>query len=235
MPDKLQILSGLAGVVNGHTGAAVAWHVIIFLVIVFLLAKKMPARLMVWLLGLSMASVGIFALMSKNPFDGIVFIILFVAFTYFGTKATGAAPETSAILFRIAGLLVIGFGLVYPHFLETGSWAKYLIAAPFGLIPCPTLSVATGFLILHRGYRSKGLMITTILAGALYGLFGVFRLGVLLDVGLLAGTAVLFMFFLTTRRRLSAIGVQDKLREKDRDWDGAAAVRNERDRRHKGV
>ena len=87
---------------------------------------------------------------------------------------------------------MIAFGWGYPHFLE-GHPTSYLFAAPLGLLPCPSLSVASGFALLGNGLGARAWSITLSVLGLFYGLFGVLRLGVLIDIGLVGGAIVLFI------------------------------------------
>ena len=89
------------------------------------------------------------------------------------------------------GSFLILFGWVYPHFLGTGSWLRYLYAAPAGLIPCPTLSFTIGFALLANGFSSRGYATVLGLLGLFYGLFGTFRLGVRIDLVLVIGSLAL--------------------------------------------
>ena len=79
---------------------------------------------------------------------------------------------------------------LYPHFLE-GHATAYLYASPVGLVPCPTLAVAIGFALLGNGLGSRVWSLTLAAVGLLYGLFGVLRLGVFLDIGLVSGAVAL--------------------------------------------
>ena len=92
---------------------------------------------------------------------------------------------------------MIAFGLIYPHFLNTESFIKYFYASPLGLIPCPTLSVLIGFVLLYNGFGSNSISVAFIVFGLFYGIFGVFKLGVYLDLGLLFGTITLLIKYLT--------------------------------------
>ena len=92
---------------------------------------------------------------------------------------------------RVAGILLIAFGWVYPHFLQGGSWLQYLYKSPAGLIPCPTLSFVIGFTLLANGFSSRGLSIFLGALGLFYAVFGAFRLGVRLDLILMLGAAAL--------------------------------------------
>ena len=68
-----------------------------------------------------------------------------------------------------------------------------------GLIPCPTLSLVIGFTLLAGGFGSKAWSLVLVAAGTFYGLFGVARLGVVLDV-VLAGGALCLLALTQSRR-----------------------------------
>jgi hypothetical protein len=91
----------------------------------------------------------------------------------------------------IAGSGMVLFGWFYPHFLETSSLVPYVYAAPTGLIPCPTLSMLTGLILMLRGLGSRTFSFVFAALGLFYGMFGVVRLGVWLDLVLLIGSLVL--------------------------------------------
>ncbi len=98
---------------------------------------------------------------------------------------------------------MIAFALLYPHFLESGSYIKYLYASPVGLIPCPTLSLLIGFALVYNGFGSNALTISLVVFGLFYGLFGVFRLGVTLDVGLIIGALSLLVGYIMSLRQIA--------------------------------
>jgi hypothetical protein len=97
--------------------------------------------------------------------------------------------------------VMVIFGLVYPHFLENGSPVRYLVAAPTGLVPCPTLSLVIGLALIFSGFHSQATMLILVVAGLFYGIFGAFRLGVTLDLFLLFGTvSLLFQYLLILKK-----------------------------------
>jgi hypothetical protein len=105
------------------------------------------------------------------------------------------------------GIGLIAFGWLYPHFLQSQPMFMYVLAAPMGLIPCPTLAVLMGFTVLHSGF-SRGWSIAVAAFGLFYGVFGALRLDVWLDVGLLAGA----LYLLTTIVFESHVAPQRALR-----------------------
>jgi hypothetical protein len=93
---------------------------------------------------------------------------------------------------RVApGVAFVVFGATYPHFLQVESWPTYLYASPFGILPCPTLSVLIGTTLIFSNLGSTSWSAALAGTGFLYGVIGLFRLGVLLDAGLLFASAVL--------------------------------------------
>jgi hypothetical protein len=101
---------------------------------------------------------------------------------------------------------MIIFGLIYPHFIKANSIVEYLYASPAGLIPCPTLSILIGFALVFNGFESRPISLTLIIFGLFYGIFGVFKLKVYIDVMLIFGTVVfIFMYILSPRDKKSPL------------------------------
>jgi hypothetical protein len=201
MPTPQEILAGLAGTTNDYWLVAAAWHGI-FLILIFLLFsgwrpnKKLAGMLLV----LPLLSVSVFAFLASNPFNAAVFLILSVILLIIWARFPAETVTLSGSYFLGAGLLMILYAWVYPHFMAEGLTLKYLYAAPMGLIPCPTLSLVIGFTLLFQGFGSKKWVITLVVAGLFYALFGIIRLEVFLDFGLLAGSLFLGMIWLGMKR-----------------------------------
>jgi hypothetical protein len=201
MPKTEEIIAALHSIANDFTAVAVLWHAAFYLLIALLIAKWEPSnKLLAVLLSLPLLSVAIFAWISGNPFNGTLFSIMAILVFIFGMKASVSPVALSPFPFYIIGILMVIFGLIYPHFIDTDSFFKYLYASPSGLVPCPTLSILIGFVLLYNGLGSQSLTVILIIFGLFYGIFGVFKLGVHLDVGLLIGTITLLIkYFLTVK------------------------------------
>ncbi len=188
MPTTPEILRGLTRIANEWLIVAVAWHVVIAAALVAITAGWRPQpRVARSAIALLPVSVAVFAAAYGNPFNAIVFAALAIALVVLALRdhsATLAAPPGWV---RIGASIMITFGWLYPHFLS-GSPARYLYAAPVGLVPCPSLAMALGFALLARGSRAWSLTLAGV--ALFYALFGVFRLGVSLDLGLLVGSAL---------------------------------------------
>jgi hypothetical protein len=195
------IVNGLQTIVNDYSTFAIVWHAVFYFLLLALIARWQPSdRLLGILICLPILSVAIFAWLSGNPFNGILFSILAILIIIFGFKASNQPIHFSQVPFMVIGILMIVFGLVYPHFIDAGSFLKYFYASPVGLIPCPTLSVLIGFLLLYNGFGSQSIILTFIAFGLFYGLFGMFKLAVHLDVFLILGSiALLVKYFITLK------------------------------------
>jgi hypothetical protein len=192
MPSSETILNGLTAIANEWQQLALAWHVWFATLIVALLAGWRPSnRIGGALLIAPVLSVSALAWASGNPFNTAAFAVLAIALATTANRLTNERVRIASSFPVVSGALLVAFGWIYPHFLSTDSWAAYTYASPLGLVPCPTLSVLIGVTLILDRLGSTPWCATLIAAGLVYGAIGVFRLGVVLDYGLLAGIAVL--------------------------------------------
>jgi hypothetical protein len=120
------------------------------------------------------------------------------------------------------GASMIAFGSTYPHFLREGSFFVYVVAAPLGIIPCPSLSVAVGFALLAGGFGARAWPLALAATGLFYGLFGAVRLGVLLDLPLVAGSFALVIVSIAAndvRRSAKSGDPGEDVRRRDEAYD----------------
>ena len=200
MPSSESILAGLTAIATDWRWLAGTWHLLLFGLLLTLLAGWRPSsRFLAQLLTTPVLSVSALAWMSGNPFNAVVFAALAFVLAYAAIRFHQAVVEP-ARGWRVPAVALVAFGSTYPHFVDAESFTVYIYSAPFGLIPCPTLSVVIGITLMFGNCRSTVWTLTLISAGVLYGVIGVFRLGVVLDVGLLAGALLLAL------SELSAIG-----------------------------
>jgi hypothetical protein len=189
MPDATEILEGLTAIASRASGIAVAWHIVIAIALAALAAGWRPSqRTARLLLGVPLASVAGIAIVFRSPFNALVFGASALALTAIAMGGDRHPVSRGSAWARGIGVTTIAFGWVYPHFVQGGATA-YLYAAPVGLVPCPTLAVAIGFALVGNGLGSRVWSLTLGALGLFYGLFGVLRLGVFMDIGL-AGAAL---------------------------------------------
>jgi len=186
------LLTGLGAIANDWRWLAIVWHVAFAGLFLALLVGWRPgARLLGVVLGAPLLSVSVVAWLSGNPFNGMMFAALAAALVWSVTRLGNASVILAQSTSIAAAYGVILFGWAYPHFVRVDSWVTYLYASPFGILPCPTLAVVIGVTLLVRNLTAIGWQAALMLAGLIYGAIGVFRLGVLLDWGLLLASAML--------------------------------------------
>ena len=193
MPDAQSILNNLRLIANDRIAAAVAWHVAVAAAGFSLALGWRPSRRAAGLLlSTPVASVGIVAFIHGNPFNGAVFVAIAAALVGLARRLGPDRVHGGATSDKAVGAVMIAFAWLYPHFLDAPP-ATYLYAAPMGLIPCPTLALVIGFALLSGGLASRAWSFTLAAAGLFYAFFGVVRLGVTLDLFLVAGALALLV------------------------------------------
>jgi hypothetical protein len=200
------VLAGLSAIAQQWRPVAIAWHVVAGALLLAMVAQRRSTRLVGSFLVLPLISVSGVAWLSGNPFNGAVFGALSLLLAATARNAAGDWVRAGGRGAVTMGLLLVGFGWVYPHFLDASHWTEYLYAAPLGVLPCPTLAAVIGLTLVYGAPRPvwSGVLVA---AGFLYGAIGVFWLGVVLDVGLLAGAAVLVIVTMQ-RRSVRADGIE---------------------------
>lgn len=192
MPSPVTVLGGLTAIANDWRWFAITWHVLLGASVVLFLAGWRPSvRLFGYLLVVPLLSVSVMAWLSGNPFNGTVFAILPAVLVATAARFPNTVVRLASCARVASGVAFVVLGVTYPHFLQVESWSTYLYASPFGILPCPTLSVLIGSTLIFSNLGSTFWSATLAGAGFLYGVTGVFRLGVLLDSGLLFASGVL--------------------------------------------
>jgi hypothetical protein len=192
MPSTTDIVAGLTEIANHATWVALLWHAAFALGLVVLAWGVRPSRRSAALLSLlPIVSVAVTAWWFGNPFNAVAFFVLAGVLSPVALRLPVVPMQTGRGPLRALGALMLGFGWTYPHFLAADTPWEYLYAAPLGLIPCPTLAAVIGLTLLARGFGSRSWSWILAAAGTLYAVFGVVRLGVWLDLGLLVGAVTL--------------------------------------------
>lgn len=191
MPTRAELLTNLGLIANEATPIAITWHVALALVLLALALGWRPTqRVARGLLVGPLGSVAACALAFHNPFNATVFAASATVLVLLSLRG-GQAPVTRGSTWStVIGGALLGYAWLYPHFL-TGHVLTYWYAAPLGVIPCPTLALAIGVALLGDGLGGRAYAVVLTGLGLFYGVFGVVRLGVWLDVGLIAGAVAL--------------------------------------------
>lgn len=174
----------MQSIVDALAPLAVAWHVAIAIALIALAFGWRPSARFAGLLAVTpFVSVSASSLALGNAFNGLVFAALAVTLAAIATGYRARRTSPRARWSTALGLALIAFGFTYPHFVD-GAWYRALYAAPAGLIPCPTLALVSGFTLLAGGFSGRAFSAVLAVATAFYALFGIARLGVIIDVGL---------------------------------------------------
>lgn len=132
------------------------------------------------------------ALYYGNPFHLITFSVILIFFIIFQKKAlkenenfaTNKQNDIKDIAIIIISAIFIFLGVFYPEFVEI-SIPQYLLFAPVGIVPCPTLLVILGFFNLTLTKSDKKTEIAFIILTCVYAIIGTFIFKVYLDITLI--------------------------------------------------
>lgn len=192
MPTPEQILSGLNNISNEWQELAIIWHVYFLLIAAALISGYRPSqKLTGLLLSLPFFSVSILAWGYGILFNGLIYALIGILLVVISIRLPVENISIGSLWIVIPGILLFLFGWVYPHFTEAASLPIYVYAAPTGLIPCPTLSIVIGLSLILNNFGSRSWAITLGITGMFYGVFGAARLGVTIDLILLAGAIII--------------------------------------------
>ena len=194
MPSSAAILSQASDIANEWQRVGFAWHVYVgALLLAVGIGWQPSARRAAYLLILPLLSVALVAWTFGNPVNGSVFTLVAVLLSTTVRRRMDAPIAIQLTPAAVTGGLLIGFGWVYPHFLNGAGWLTYIYAAPLGLLPCPTLSMVMGMTLLLGMYRYRSWSAVLAVTGVVYGVIGVFALQVAIDYVLVAGACGLLI------------------------------------------
>lgn len=192
MPSPRTILLALHAIANDYWYIAATWHVLLGAALIAVVLGWRPSRRMAGsLLAALPASVGVLAALGDSPFNAAVFAVVTIGMLAIAARLPRQPVALGPPWAVPSGAALLALGWVYPHFLETTHLTAYLIAAPMGAVPCPTLLALVGITLLADGLSSRPWCLLLAAVSLLYGVFGVAVLGVSLDAVLLGGALLL--------------------------------------------
>lgn len=186
MPSAAEILGLLGRMTSELVWLAAAWHGVVIVAVAAAWDGWRPSnRVAIYALLSLPASVSIAAFAYGNAFNGLMFALLAVALAVAARGARPALVAGSSYAWpRWLGAASLVFGLLYPHFVA-GPWYRSAYAAPLGVVPCPTLAAIAGVVLLANGLGTRAVPALVASWAAFYAVFGIVRLGVTIDLGLL--------------------------------------------------
>lgn len=194
-PTTEEILSKLTELSNTWRPLAIFWHIYFAAFAIALLSGVRPSKRVTGvLLTLPFLSVSILAWSILNPVNGIAFTVISILLIWVSVKLPHEKVQTAPLSAIIPGAFMFVFGWIYPHFLDASSSLSFLYSSPVGIIPCATLSIGIGLVMILNSLGSRKLSLVLGIAGIIYGLTGFVQLGVTIDLILLVGAIVTLIF-----------------------------------------
>ncbi len=200
-PTSSEILQSLERISNDLLLLSVLYHLLIFGFTIALFNGWRPSnKVFGSVLALPLLSVSVISLWYENPFNGLMLLASFTLLVLFLIQTETKKIELSKRWLLVPAIIMLIFGWMYPHFVHHTVYT-YFVAAPIGLIPCPTLSLIIGFSLLFNGLDSKKWSFPLSLIGLFYGILGVFVLDVLIDAFLMGGSLILLFQSLKMKKQ----------------------------------
>jgi hypothetical protein len=202
MPSSSAILELITVMANDLTLLAFGWHLVVLLIAIAMLRGWRPsARAAGSLLIAPALSVFVVSASYGSWFNAASFLVLPLALALLTRKLVVPWRVRVSTWSSRLGVALVAFGFVYPHFIE-GPWYRSFYAAPMGVVPCPTLAVLAGFALITGASGSRAIPLVLAVWTAFYAVFGILKLDVLLDIGLLgAATGLLLLAIHNARQR----------------------------------
>ena len=197
MPTPAEILRQLEETSRALEPIAMAWHIVLAAALLAVLGAWRPSqRTALAALAVPATSVALAAVYVDNAFNVLSFAILAALLGMMAWSAPTTPSARGPAWATALGIGAIAYGWIYPHFVDGGA-LRAVFAAPIGLVPCPTLAVIAGLLLVGGGFGSRGAIAAVAAWATFYATIGVVRLGVVLDLGL-AGAALALTALLVT-------------------------------------
>lgn len=204
MPSPAAILAHLTWVSNTFWPIAMVWHIVLYRLLAGLLVGRRPSvRLAATACAAPLVSVALVAALHGNPFNAMTFGSAAVILGVLGAMSPDGLATRGSNPMVAAGAVLLVLASVYPHFVDVPNPLAWLLVAPLGVVPCPTLAGVIGLALLTAPDGTRLWRGVLAAMGLLYGLIGALRLGVAMDLWLLAGAVVLGVQALAGLRTLA--------------------------------
>jgi hypothetical protein len=210
MPTPEQLLNILNTLTNRWDLLATAWYLYFAILSIGLVSGIRPTKPVGGaLLALPLLPVSIYAWLATDSFDAILtgmvgITLLLIAMRLSEEKITFEPSWRVGV-----GILLITAGWLYFPLLQGYSTVLSFYTAPAELVPCPTLMLIIALSLMTDGLGSRPWSLVLGAAGLFYGINGVMRLGISMDLFLIVGAllSILVVYPLRIslpRRRLGA-------------------------------
>lgn len=183
-------LNYLNMVANNNLSVNLMMHILFILAGIGLVTIKNPlkSQLVNLFLVILSGSVFLHAAIFGNPFIGLLFLIMTLIMVFELIRRKNNFQFTESRLINITAVLLLVFGFVYPHFVNT-SLAEYILYAPVGIVPCPTLITILGFYLLNTNPNKVSYWTITVIS-TIFSLIGIIMFKVYIDIVLLLAVSL---------------------------------------------
>ena len=190
-----EIINTLSNAADSAKLFSLAMHIIFALILasglIFKGARNILFFMFIALIMLSATAVSIvFRLVPNIIVFGLLFVLVLRAFLQDKLNFDFQNLSRADLIFGIVALV---FGFWYFHWVHEPILLNALVFSPLGMLNCPTLLTATGFLILSSKPHSELLEASLAVSTLYFGFFGIMRLNAYIDVVLILCS--LYMIF----------------------------------------
>jgi small-conductance mechanosensitive channel len=183
-----EIFSALSPLANQWQLFAILWHLYFATLAIALAAGLRPSkRVSSILLVLPLFAVSAVAWLSDDRFDGTFTGLTAIALFWIAIHLPHEPVHIASSWLVSFAILLFVSGWVNPYFLPADAQVTYFNGAPTTFVPSPTISAIIALSLMVNCLESRSWSLILGAAGLFYGLFGVVRLGVTLDLFLLLG------------------------------------------------
>lgn len=181
------ILANLQSEVTRFWFVSAVQHLILPLVLLYASRRERGGSIVSAYFGLTALLVGLLAVVhSFNLFNGLVFAVLGLALIL--GRRRGLLRFLPLTAHSAVGYAALLSGYWYPHFVDSA--LAVLVRSPYSVVPCPSLLVIIGVTVAAGIRNATWAELLLVCAGLFYGVFGVMKLRVLVDLPLIVVTAV---------------------------------------------
>jgi len=190
MPEAAWIRENLQSIVDQARSASPFIRLLILaLVALCVMRGKVVTSLLAGLVGAVCITAAVMSVAFEDQANVFIFLVFFVLGLLWGVQALSLPGAVRPRPRQVVPACAFGLAaFFYPHFVEGVNGA--VLFAPVGIVPCPTLILASAAVMAAGRALSLRVAASTWAAGALFGGLGVFYLGVKVDWILIAAVPV---------------------------------------------
>jgi predicted CoA-binding protein len=193
MSNRDLLLNELTLLANGRIYVALFWHVVLYAALAWaMLSRRGPARSAVALLLLTpVVSATTLAWLRGDLAHALWLTALIAALSVVTIHLPSTPPERTHGWRAWLGWAALALAASYPHYVQVEHASAYLLYAPLGVLPAPTLALLLGASLLLGGLGSRAWSYAVSACAFGVGVLGAFVLEVWIDLALVVAALAL--------------------------------------------